>query len=259
MTMLDDLPSPDDIEALFFDLDDTLIDARGAWRAGFAEVVTPLFEETETLQALGQPDEVYEAVFRPYSEQAFRDRGGGEWSPDFTRTAFGRLLAEHAAADDALADRLTEAYVEAWPRHIAMFHDAIDTLRAAAGRYRLGLITNGPSREQRLKIEICDLEDHFEVIAVSAEVGALKPDAAIFQHALDGMAVSPGRAVHVGDSAHHDVRGARGAGLGAVWVDRGRGAPRDEHEEPHAAVRSLGELRALLELDEEPAAEVSSG
>jgi putative hydrolase of the HAD superfamily len=56
---------------------------------------------------------------------------------------------------------------------------------------------------------------------VSAEVGAAKPDPAIFAAALAAAGgVTPGEALHVGDTFEVDVEGARRAGIHAVQVLR---------------------------------------
>jgi putative hydrolase of the HAD superfamily len=63
-------------------------------------------------------------------------------------------------------------------------------------------------------------------IVTSAEAGARKPAAAIFERALRLAGVRPGDAVHAGDSRDEDVAGARAAGIEPVLVRRAdAGAP----------------------------------
>ena len=78
-----------------------------------------------------------------------------------------------------------------------------------------------------------------DAVVMSAVVGAAKPDARIFQAALELAGCAPGEAVHVGDSAEDDVGGAVGAGLRALLLDRSgtRGT---------GTVTSLSELPSLL-------------
>src|SRR3954452_22549205 len=77
----------------------------------------------------------------------------------------------------------------------------------------------------------------------SAEIGASKPDPAIFRHALElagGMV--PGQALHVGDTLDADFEGARAAGLDAVLLARdGVPAPAGV-----PTIASLAELPGLL-------------
>jgi putative hydrolase of the HAD superfamily len=78
----------------------------------------------------------------------------------------------------------------------------------------------------------------------SAEAGAAKPATAIFTRALAlaGDGITPAEAVHVGDSAEHDVAGARAAGIMPVLVARdGARAP-----DGVAVVADLAALPGLL-------------
>ena len=235
---------PDDLEAVLFDLDQTLAASRTAWREGFADIATALFERHPSLAGPEGAGAFYERVFRPLvaSEEA---TSGGDWDREFVRRPFGRLLAEHAERDDAFADALFEAYYEAWPRHIALFPDARATLETLRGRYRLGLVSNGQSREQRLKVELLGLDQHFDVVAISGELGVMKPDPAIFEHVLGRLGVAAAAAVHVGDDVHADISGAQAAGLAAVWVNRD-GSTHEGARPPHAEVTALAQVAPLL-------------
>lgn len=246
------LPAPDAIEAILFDLDDTLVDARGSWRAGFAEAIAELHAQSPALQALGSPTEIYDGWFRHYSEEAHRAAGFGEWQARFTIEAFERLVAEHVGPDPALAARLVARYQAATPGHLAIFPDAEPLLERLRARYPLGLISNGPSELQRPKIEKFDLERYFEVVLVSGEFGVRKPDPAIFTAALEALGVSAGRSVFIGDNPRDDIAGACAVGLATIWVNRGDWRtpdPGNREALPHAEVRELCEIPAALGLE----------
>ncbi|MDA1062006.1 MAG: HAD family hydrolase, partial [Chloroflexi bacterium] len=215
------LPVPDAIRAVLFDLDDTLVDARGAWRRGFAETIAELYAGSPALRALGTSEVIYDGHFRNYSEAAHRAAGGGEWQERFTLEAFERLLAEHLEPDPALAERLSRHYRAAILDHVEAVPDAVATLEAVGTRYPLGLISNGPRELQRPKLRRFGLDRYFATIVISGEVGVVKPDPAIFRLALAALAVPAAAAVYVGDNPHHDVAGACAAGLAAIWVNRG--------------------------------------
>jgi len=144
-----------------------------------------------------------------------------------------------AAAKDAarLQWRIETA---AW----TLYPEAIDVLAECRRRgIRTSIITNGPSDLQRAKLDAVELTPHFDAILVSGEVGAQKPDPAIFAAAVSGMGVAADEAIHIGDNQHADVGGARASGLTAVWIDR-RGA--DLESEPHHIVTDLNGLVELL-------------
>ena len=60
----------------------------------------------------------------------------------------------------------------------------------------------------------------FDSVVVSSEHGVSKPEAAIFEIALNELGIEAGSAWHIGDSLESDVAGALNVGLGAVWVNR---------------------------------------
>ena len=60
-----------------------------------------------------------------------------------------------------------------------------------------------------------------DVVVHSAGVGASKPDPAPFREALARLGVAATGTVHLGDDPDTDVRGARGAGLRALLLERG--------------------------------------
>lgn len=102
---------------------------------------------------------------------------------------------------------------------------ALRRLREAG--HRLAVISNAESN-LRDRLAAHAIADCFDALVISAEVGAEKPDPAIFQAALDQMKVAPGRALHVGDFYEIDVLGALGVGIRAVLLDTsGLSADRD--------------------------------
>ena len=138
-----------------------------------------------------------------------------------------------------------------------MFPDALETLHWLRERgYRLGSVTNRGYGGPRFQQEMRDLglTELFEVVAVSCDVGYMKPHPRIFQYALDRMGLAPEETVMVGDNLRADIEGAKTMGMTAVW----RRPPADEPVEetadkpetqgplaPDFTVDTLGEMRGL--------------
>jgi putative hydrolase of the HAD superfamily len=78
-------------------------------------------------------------------------------------------------------------------------------------------------------------------VVTSAEVGAAKPDPAIFAAALERAAARPEQALHVGDSPDKDVAGARAAGIRPVLLCRDGPPPAGVE-----AISTLAELPSLV-------------
>ncbi|MGA7673216.1 MAG: HAD hydrolase-like protein, partial [Nitrolancea sp.] len=63
---------------------------------------------------------------------------------------------------------------------------------------------------------------------------------------LDTGATTAARAVHVGDDWETDVAGARGAGMGAIFLDRAGASPASRDRNV-VVVRNLTDLLTIIE------------
>jgi putative hydrolase of the HAD superfamily len=88
--------------------------------------------------------------------------------------------------------------------------------------YRVGLLTDGPTRAQWGKLETLGWTDLFDAVVVTGALPAGKPDPRAFEAVLEELGVAPSETVFVGDHPEADVRGAAGAGLVAVQALDGR-------------------------------------
>ncbi len=97
--------------------------------------------------------------------------------------------------------------------------------------YKLGLITNNVREGSATWRAMLPVDELFDVVVDSSEVGMRKPNPAIYHHALEALGgVPPEQAVFLDDSPGN-VEGAKRAGLHAILVD-----------DPEAAVRELDAL-----------------
>lgn len=115
-------------------------------------------------------------------------------------------------------EELVAALLEALRFHA--YPEVPSTLRELRRRgCRLVVVSNWDvSLHERL--EELRLAPLIDGAVASAELGAAKPDPAIFAHALALAGSAPERAWHAGDSPEADVAGARAAGVTPVLVAR---------------------------------------
>lgn len=62
------------------------------------------------------------------------------------------------------------------------------------------------------------LDNLFETVVESAQVGIRKPDEAIYKLAIDRMGLQPSDVIVVGDSIKNDIRPAHSLGCTTVWI-----------------------------------------
>lgn len=77
---------------------------------------------------------------------------------------------------------------------------------------------------------------------LSYEIGAIKPDAAIYWHVASKLGLRPEECLFAGDSQRADVLGPRKIGMHSTLVERNRFA-RPLHEQVDVALEALSESR----------------
>ncbi|BAS55662.1 MULTISPECIES: HAD-IA family hydrolase [Leptolyngbya] len=83
----------------------------------------------------------------------------------------------------------------------------------------LGVLSNFDSRLYKV-LKALNLEDFFDSITISTEVGVAKPDPKIFAIALEKHDCQPENAWHIGDSQQEDYEAANAAGLRGILLNR---------------------------------------
>lgn len=136
--------------------------------------------------------------------------------------------------------------------------DAPDALRRLkALGFRMCMVADGFIQSFETVYRQLDLYDLFEQRVYSEAVGREKPDAAMFETALQKMGLERedcSRVLMVGNNLARDVRGANAMGIHSAFIDQSPRYPResaDSEAQPEFILHSLSELVELaLELDE---------
>lgn len=202
--------------AVCFDLDDTLLDHRGAARAGVRQFLGDLGVEVT--------DSVLGAWFRAEDTQYERWRSGAISFPEQRRERLRIVLPPLGVtlpADDAGLDALFDDYLAGYRHAWRVFPDVVPLLRTLRERgYRIGLLTNSSEAQQLEKLARTGLDAAFDAVCISEQIGVQKPDPRAFTLLAERLGVDPQACVFVGDDPEKDVQGARRAGMRAVLVDR---------------------------------------
>lgn len=204
------LPTPTPIAAITLDLDDTLWPIAPAIAAADHALLAWLARHCPAAAA-----EWPLARMHALRDEIWLDQP--ELGHDFTRLrqiAIERMLAPHGLGAEAVDDAFEAFY--AARNQVELYPDALTALERLARHFPLLALSNGNACLRRIGI------DHLFAGAVHArEVGAAKPQRAIFHHACSHVGVDPERVLHVGDHPLQDIQGALDAGLQAAWIDRG--------------------------------------
>src|ERR1051325_5433005 len=160
---------------VFFDLDDTLVDSQRA----VGEAVRQVHGDLQ----ITKPLEAFLASWRAAHARWYpRYLNGDLTYEDIRRARVREVLGSDLK--DGEADAVFEKYMNAYESRWALFADVRPCLGALRG-LRLGVISNGPSKEQRSKLARLDIKSSFERILISEECGCAKPHPGIFSKASD--------------------------------------------------------------------------
>ena len=147
---------------------------------------------------------------RPATGAPRPDDDKGWW-----RELIERLLARLSTPVREL-DR--DTFFEAAYGHFAeagvweLYPDVRPALEALAPRFTLAAVSNFDGR-LRMIFEHLGISRYFRHVFLSSELGADKPDPAIYRRALEVSGFAPGEVVHIGDDPERDWAAARAAGL----------------------------------------------
>ncbi len=126
--------------------------------------------------------------------------------------------------------------------------ESLDDMRCFAA---LGLVTNGDPGGQRAKLAALGLDDAFDVVVFSDELGRSfrKPHPAPFRQALRLLGAESDRSFFIGDHPERDIAGAQQVGMRTIRVRTGEYASRPDVVTPwRTAPDAASALRALCEL-----------
>lgn len=196
------------VRAVLFDVAGTLAmpKARDAWLAGAAASIgadlggaAAAGTLAEALEIAGRPGGPYPShvPVEVAAAYAARDR-----DPAAHRAGYLGLLSTVALPDPRLATALYERTLV--PGGWTVYPDAVPTLAALrAGGIRTAAISN-VGFDLRPVLDGLGLLEHLDAVVLSYEVGAVKPEPAIFTAACEAVGVVPADALMVGDHAAAD-------------------------------------------------------
>lgn len=241
------------IQAVIFDLDDTLID----WSQPaltWEEFTRPMTDNVHRhLVAAGHPlpeEDVFYERFRQEVEDEW-EQAREAWMGASFGEALRRTL-QIFDIDEGRVDLEELMRVYNWQPMpgVTLYEDALQVLAELRRRnYKLGLITNSflPMWMRDVELRHYDLIDFFEARLTSGDAGYIKPHPEIYRQMLGMLDATPEASVFVGDRPQNDIAGANEAGLISVLIDPPHLAREVNEHVPDFTIERLGELVDVLE------------
>lgn len=203
----------DDVHFVYFDLDDTLLDHAEAERKALADVrdrYSTIFGAVSVAELQETYHEINAPLWRKYADGTIdKER--------VQRERFDRLLdaLDASHADSASVGRY---YMQRYGEHWTFIPGARGTFELISDRVPVGVMTNGFAEVQSKKLDAFPvLRERSDAIVICEDVGVLKPDPKVFEHATQEAGVAPEDVLYVGDSYRSDVAGAESTDWSVAW------------------------------------------
>lgn len=232
-----------DYSFVYFDLDDTLLDHRRAERLALGnlhEFYLTLFGGLNLTSVQDTYHEVNTDVWHRY--------GDGLISKERAKPERFELLLERLLIDGrALAADLSTYYMSRYAEHWSFVPGGRDAFLTIADSFQVGILTNGFTEVQNDKLaRFPEIKRASSTIVISEDVGFMKPDPRIFDHAAALANCSPADILYIGDSYRSDVTGGKVAGWNVAWF-----SPGGENGKPERCFRAWPEILAWMDLPSE--------
>ena len=210
---------------IFIDLDDTIWNFRTNSKIAL-EIIYDRY-------GLSEYYPLFDEYYRVYSE-----KNTELWSLYYPLQRVG-------AYNDKLVLQLNADYLSVLSEQgelVPQARELLDYLKSRS--YRLHIISNGFKEVQFKKMKSAGIENYFEKIILSDEVGVNKPHPDIFRYALNKTGSSKNTSLMIGDNYDADILGAMRSGLDQVYFNPLQKQIPDEF--PTYEVQTLSEIQDIL-------------
>ncbi|WP_402468918.1 HAD family hydrolase [Isoptericola aurantiacus] len=223
------------VDGVLLDVDDTLVDTRGAFAAALAAVADAhLPGDVDHAAVLDHWRADPAGHYGSYTRGETDHRTQRRLRADLLHRTFGGA----PVGEDAF-DAWDELFWGTFERSWRAFDDAAAFLaRLRTAGLALGVVTNAAVALQERKLAAVGLD--LPVLVGVDTLGYGKPHPDVFLEGARLLGTLPERTAYVGDEPRVDATAAHDAGLVGVWVDRPGARRLDEQDTDAAAMRAAG-------------------
>jgi len=226
---------------LFFDLDHTLWDFDSNSRLTLQEIYLDMELESRGIHDF----DTFHKNYLVHNEKLWdRYRKGFIKSEELRWKRMWLSLLDFKIGDEKLAREMGARFVDGLPSRRILFPHAIELMEyLTQKKYYLHLITNGFEDTQHSKLRNSGLDKYFIEVITSEGSSSLKPNAAIFNYAIQKTKAFKEESIMIGDDIEADIIGAMNAGIDQVYVNHLNRTP---SVQPTFTVCSLRELEDIF-------------
>jgi len=156
------------------------------------------------------------------------------------------VLAAGLPDDPEIVRRWVEMTERFMRDDVHLYGDSLPTVRALRDRGDRAVLVSNCSEDTRTAIDRLGLEEEFDALILSFEIGVRKPDPAIYRAALSAVAAHPSESLFVDDQIGF-CDGARALGIDTRLIIRPGASPADVAAASANGHVTITRLAALLD------------
>ena len=220
---------------LLFDADNTLFDfhASEAWALEQAIIGLGIHFIPEHIE-----------IYREINHVCWRQYENGKLKKEDLRERRFELFFKKMNLSPDI-NRVATDYLHNLSQSAIMIPGAEALLKKVSENHTLVLVTNGLKEVQRPRLRQSTIEQYFEVIVVSDEIGYAKPAAAFFDYTFNKIAYpDKSKVLMIGDNINADIKGGLSYGLDSCWYN----PTQKEAEKGIQPTYIISEISQLLDL-----------
>ncbi|MFA9487395.1 MULTISPECIES: pyrimidine 5'-nucleotidase [unclassified Mannheimia] len=123
----------------------------------------------------------------------------------------------------------------------------IETLNALYGKVKMGIITNGFTELQQKRLDNTQTAHFFDIVVISEQIGAAKPDRQVFDYAFALMdEFDRTKVLMVGDTLASDILGGNNSGIDTCWLNTFN-LENDTDIKPTYEINAINQLIEIVE------------
>ena len=222
------------ITTVVFDMDDTLYDEIDYCKSGFNAVANSLSRHPNT----------------PNSEKIFDSLWNQFNSGNHTRTFNTALDELKISCNNEMIKSLIELYRNHKP-NLTLPAETKNVLDKLNGKYKLAMLTDGFMPAQLLKVQALGIEDYFQQIVYTEELGRQfwKPSPVGFEKLIEGLNEKPQNMAYIADNQAKDFIAPNQLGMATIRIIRTNRIHPESAPGPNAAAgRTIDRIEKLAQM-----------
>ncbi|MCH7378510.1 MULTISPECIES: YjjG family noncanonical pyrimidine nucleotidase [Acinetobacter] len=196
-------------KAIFFDIDDTLLNFSVANRAAFIQS----FAEFN----LDHDDATY-STYKAINHHLWEKQKLGQITvQDVINNRFKQLF--RALNLELNHDHFRDTFQGNLAKQHTLEAGAVEAIDYLSQKYKLFAASNSILIQQKARLDLAGLLPHFSDLYISDDIGYEKPDQRFFETCLHRSQIAKEEVLFIGDSLEADMKGAASCQISTCWYN----------------------------------------